>query len=326
MPYSIRKLQQTGGKSGSSFLVILPKEWIRRQKLSKGDPVVIIEREDGSLIVDPRLPKAGESRNTIVKIESNLRWTITSKYLLGFDEIQVVSDKPISNDQRDELKRIIKRFVALEVTDEDDNQIVVQCLVDPTTLPVHKAMRRMNLIASRMLNDAFAAYFDGLQEVAESVVARDEEVDRLFFLIVRELRLAIQYPRMSEGMGITPVKALDFRLAAQYIERIADLAVDIANRTLRALDKKLAKKMEPIVKMVKEMQSNAVTSLFKFDSEKVAWVIKAEKEIIEDTAKLRQYLISTPNDEPQTHLYVADILLRIGEAAKDIADLGLPES
>jgi bifunctional DNA-binding transcriptional regulator/antitoxin component of YhaV-PrlF toxin-antitoxin module len=68
MPYSIRKLQQTGGKSGSSFLVILPKEWIRRQKLSKGDPVVIIEREDGSLIVDPRLPKAGESRNTIVEI------------------------------------------------------------------------------------------------------------------------------------------------------------------------------------------------------------------------------------------------------------------
>ncbi len=326
MPYSIRKLQQTGGKSGSSFLVILPREWIRRQKLSKGDPVAIIEREDGSLIVDPRFPKAGESRNTIVEIESNLRWTITSKYLLGFDEIQVVSDKPISNDQRDELKRIIKRFVALEVTDEDDNQIVVQCLVDPTTLPVHKAMRRMNLIASRMLNDALTAYFDGLQEIAESVVKRDEEVDRLFFLIVRELRLAIQYPRMSEGMGITPVKALDFRLAAQYIERIADLAVDIANRTLHTLDKKLVKKMEPIVKRVKEMQSNAVTSLFKFDSEKVAWVIKAEKAIIEDTAKLRQYLISTPNDEPQTHLYVTDILLRIGEAAKDIADLGLPES
>jgi len=127
-------------------------------------------------------------------------------------------------------------------------------------------------------------------------------------------------------MGITPVKALDFRLAAQYIERIADLAVDIASRTLHALDKKLVKKMEPIVKMVKEMQSNAVTSLFRFDSEKVAWVIKAEKKIIEDTAKLRQYLISTPNDEPQTHLYVTDILLRIGEAAKDIADLGLPES
>ncbi|MEE8182213.1 MAG: AbrB/MazE/SpoVT family DNA-binding domain-containing protein, partial [Candidatus Thorarchaeota archaeon] len=145
MPYCIRKLQQTGGKSGSSFLVILPKEWINRQKLSKGDPVVIIEREDGSLIIDPRLPKAGESRNTIVEIEPNLRWTITSKYLLGFDEIHVVSDKPISNDQREELKRIIKRFVALEVTDEDDNRIVVQCLVDPTTLPVNKAMRRMNL-------------------------------------------------------------------------------------------------------------------------------------------------------------------------------------
>ena len=110
---NIRRLQQTGGKNGSSFLIILPKEWVVRQKLSKGDPVVVAEREDGCLIVDPRLPKAGETRSTSIAIESNLRWSITSKYLLGFDEIIVTADEPITNNQRIELKRIIKRFVAL---------------------------------------------------------------------------------------------------------------------------------------------------------------------------------------------------------------------
>ena len=121
---NIRTLQQTGGKSGSSFLVILPKDWVVRQKLSKGDPVVIAEREDGCLIIDPRLPKAGETRSTTTKIENNLRWEITSRYLLGFDEIRIVSEKPITNEQRNELKRLIKRFVALEVTEEDDYQKV----------------------------------------------------------------------------------------------------------------------------------------------------------------------------------------------------------
>jgi phosphate uptake regulator len=321
---NIRTLQQTGGKSGSSFLIILPKDWVVRQKLSKGDPVVVAEREDGCLIIDPRLPKAGETRSTTTTIEHNLRWEITSRYLLGFDEIRIVSETPITNDQRDELKRVIKRFVALEVTEEDDHQIVLRCLVDPTTLPVSTAMRRMNLITSRMIEDALNAYFEGIQKDAEEIIQRDEEVDRLFFLIVRELRSAVQYPRMSELMKITPVEALDYRLAAQYIERIADLAVDIALRVEDPLDKKLVKKMRLIGDKVKEMLSDSVNNLFKFDPKRVTRVTETERWLIQETAKLRQEIVTSPNGRPQTQLYVVDSLLRMGEGAKDITDLALP--
>ena len=322
---NIRTLQQTGGKSGSSFLIILPKDWVVRQKLSKGDPVVVAEREDGCLIIDPRLPKAGETRSTTAEIEHNLRWEITSRYLLGFDEIRIVSKEPITNVQRDELKLVIKRFIALEVTEEDDHQIVLRCLVDPVTLPIGTAMRRMNLLASRMVDDSLRVYFEGSREGAEEVILRDEEVDRLFFLIVREIRSAIQYPRMSEMMKITPVEALDYRLAVQYIERIADLAVDIAQRVGEPLDKKLVRKLQPIGDKVREMLSDSVNNLFKFNSKKVAKVIKDEKWLIQETAKLRQDIVTSLNGQPQTQLYVVDSLLRMGEAAKDITDLAQPK-
>ena len=323
---NIRRLQQTGGKNGSSFLIILPKDWVVRQKLSKGDPVVVAEREDGCLIVDPRLPKAGERRTTTAQMEQNLRWEITSRYLLGFDEIRIMSKEPITNNQREDLKRIIKRFVALEVTDEDDHQIVVRCLVDPATLPVNTAMRRMHLITSRMITDAMTAYFDGAEDTANDVIQRDEEVDRLFFLIVRELRSAIQYPRMSEMMSITPVEALDFRLAAQYIERIADLAVDIAQLVEKPVEKQLRKKIEPIVNKVSKMFSDGFNSLFKFNPKKVQSVIEAEKDLIAETGKIREHIVGTPNGQPQTQSMVVDSLLRMGEAAKDIVDLALPQS
>ena len=323
---NIRTLQQTGGKSGSSFLIILPKDWVMRQKLNKGDPVVVAEREDGCLIIDPRLPKAGETRSTTAEITQNLRWEITSRYLLGFDEICIVSKDSITNEQRDDVKRVIKRFVALEVTEEDDHQIVLRCLVDPTTLPVSTAMRRMNLITSRMIEDALDAFFDGIQKDAQEIIQRDEEVDRLFFLIVRELRSAVQYPRMSELMKITPVEALDYRLAAQYIERIADLAVDIALRVGDSLDNKLVKRLKLIGDKVKEMLADSVNNLFKFDSNKVTKVIETERWLIQETAKLRQDIVTSPNGQPQTQLYVVDSLLRMGEAAKDITDLALPHS
>ncbi len=323
---NIRRLQQTGGKNGSSFLIILPKGWVVRQNLKKGDPVVVAEREDGCLIIDPRLPKAGEFRTTTVRMEPNLKWAITSKYLLGFDEIRVVSDRQITSQERENVRRIINRFVALEITDEDDYQIVVQCLVDPSTLPVHKAMRRMNLIAARMLADAISAYFGGDTTTAEWVVQRDDEVDRLFFLIVRELRSAIQYPRMAEKMNIRPVEALDFRLAAQYIERIADLAVDIAARTAERPSEGVIDGLGRIAERVMEMLKRAVSNLFKFAPEKVAWVIQSEKQVSDEIARLRQRLIATPDGATQEHLTVLDCLLRVSEASRDIADLALPHS
>jgi len=322
----IRRLQQTGGETGKSFLIIVPKEWVKQHGLKKGNPVVVTEREDGCLIIDPRLSKGGETKSTTVHLESNLRWSITSKYLLGFDEIHIVGTDPITNDQREEVKRIIKRFVALEVTEEDDHEIVVQCLVDPSTIPVHKAMRRMNLVASRMVKDALSAFFEGNHELADDVRQRDEEVDRLFFLIVRELRSAMQYPSMAEAMSIPPVEALDFRLAAQYIERIADLAVDVAATTENALQSEVVKAFEPITDKVYEMLSKSVANLFRFDSEKVAWVMAAERELAEKIAELKSELIGNPKAFSQSRLQMLDSLLRIEEAAKDIVDLSLPQS
>ncbi|MBS3793587.1 MAG: hypothetical protein KGY80_01705 [Candidatus Thorarchaeota archaeon] len=320
----IRKLQRTGGTSGSSFLVILPKDWVLARELKKGDPVVIAEREDGCLIVDPRLPMGVGKRETEIEMESNLAWEITSKYLLGFDKIRVISRNAITKEQRNELKRIIKRFVSLEITEENERSIVIQCLIDPSRLGVDKAIRRMDLIASRMLGDSLKAYIEGDSELARSVVERDEEVDRLFFLIVRELRSTIQYPRMSESMGIRPVEALDFRLAAQYIERIADFAEEIANRAEKPLNNKVARRIEQVGKDVRDMLEKSVSNLFDFDAEKVNWVIVAEEELGETTAQVRDELMTELEENSQGHLYVIDLLQRIGEAAKDIADLALP--
>lgn len=323
---NVRKIQQTGGKEGSSFSIVLPKDWVSQQKLKKGQPVVVVEREDGCLIVDPRMSNIGETRSTTIRIENNLRWQITSRYLLGFDEICVTSGAPISDEQRRELEQIINRFVSLEIVEEKDNEIVLRCLVDPSRYTVRKVMLQMNRIASRMVRDAVQAYCEGNQETAEEIIKRDERVDRLFFLIVRELRSAIQYPRLSEAMKITPVESLDFRLAAQYLERIADLAVDIAERVDDKIDRALVKKIQPIVERVLQMLTKSVNNLFEFNSENVASVVDAEKSLIVDTAKLRQFIVSSRNGQPQTQLYVVDSLLRMGEAARDIADLALPLS
>jgi len=48
----IRTLQMTGK---SSYIITLPKEWIKSSKLKKNDKMGIIPQSDGSLLVTPRI-------------------------------------------------------------------------------------------------------------------------------------------------------------------------------------------------------------------------------------------------------------------------------
>jgi phosphate uptake regulator len=130
---------------------------------------------------------------------------------------------------------------------------------------------------------------------------------------------------MAEKMSIAPVEALDFRLAVQYIERIADLAADVAAATGEPLESRFVARIEAIARRAAEMLSKSVANLFRFDSDKVGWVMSAERELIEDVGRLRTDLILSPKEASQACLQVIEALLRIGEAAKDIVDLALPK-
>ena len=49
----IRKVQVTGG---ASFIISLPKEWARSQKIGKNDPLGVLIQEDGTLLITPKIP------------------------------------------------------------------------------------------------------------------------------------------------------------------------------------------------------------------------------------------------------------------------------
>ena len=53
----IRKVQVTGG---SSYVITLPKEWVKSMEIQKNDPVGLIAQPDGTLLITPK--PSGERR------------------------------------------------------------------------------------------------------------------------------------------------------------------------------------------------------------------------------------------------------------------------
>jgi phosphate uptake regulator len=104
--------------------------------------------------------------------------------------------------------------------------------LEPSGFPPEKILRRNYAIVAGMNRDVVNSFVDGDLQRAKSVIARDDESNRLYFLLVRILRTIIQNPRLSEKLGIPPIDCLDYRLAASLIEAIGDASVKTAAKTM----------------------------------------------------------------------------------------------
>jgi len=122
----------------------------------------------------------------------------------------------------------LKKLVGLEIVEEDAHKIVIQCLIEPSLLAPEKVIRRLHSITKAMEQDAVGAFVSSNAKLAATVVERDEEVDRLYFLLVRMVRAALTDLSIAERIHASPVDCLDYRLLSSLIEHFGDYSASIA--------------------------------------------------------------------------------------------------
>jgi len=226
-----RKVQEVGK---GTLIISLPKAWARRYGVKKGSIIAVNETAQGQLILEPVEVGGREEGPLHVVIECDrktpqqLEWDIIGAYLLGYDAIELASRERMSSEVKTAIRRAVRSLAGLEIVDEDSKHVLINCLVDPAAVAPKRLLVRKNAITISMHSDAVAALVNGDRALAELVVDRDEEVDRLYFLLVRLLRTAIRDPKLAKRFSLSPVDCLDFRMAAKLIESIGDHAVDMA--------------------------------------------------------------------------------------------------
>jgi phosphate uptake regulator len=225
----LRKVQRT---PTGTFFVCLPRSWAEKQGLRKGTLVALDETSEGKLLIDSKYNAEPLPRVANLTAGPYLRREIIGRYLLGFDIIRIEAKERIDFDVRNAVKNTVGSLIGLEIVEESYSQIVLQCLLEPSGFPPEKILRRNYTIVAEMNRDAAGSFINGDLQLAQSVIARDDESNRLYFLLVRILRTIIQVPSLSEKLGITPIECLDYRLAASLIEAIGDACVQMAAKTI----------------------------------------------------------------------------------------------
>ena len=289
----------------------------------------LIETSDGRLFVDPKLGAESSPRTITLKPEPILSREIMGKYLLGFDIIRVEAKERISFEVRESVKDTVRRLIGLEIVEEDYSKIVLQCLLEPSGFPPEKILRRGYAIAVGMHRDVINALVNGDLHLVKSVIARDEEVNRLYFLLVRILRTIIQNPTLNEKLGVQPIECLDYRLVASLVETIGDECVRIALKTAELKGAKLEEDLKKLFvdfhMLCLEASDDALKAFFTGDIT-LAESVRAMREKTEETFTSIEKVAreQSLNIVPQI-LTIASFLRQIYEHSVDIADLVVPK-
>ena len=97
----MRKVQVTGG---STYIVSLPKKWVKEVGLAPNDTVGIVVQADGTLVLTPRLSSGEEPRSKLFRLDDEphdeeLLRNLIGAYVTGYDIIEVHQEPRMSRDQ-----------------------------------------------------------------------------------------------------------------------------------------------------------------------------------------------------------------------------------
>jgi len=326
-----RKVQVTGG---NSFVVSLPKTWVNDVGLRASDPVAVLVQPDSSLLIVPRRDIRAPSRSEAVLEASQgldkdflLRHFI-SYYLAGYDTIRITlgrADGGLRGFIREGIRR---KLVGVEIIEESSGGILTQCLSGYVDLPLKKALERMAIIAGGMLTDSVAVLQGGGKGLATEVVERDDEVDRFYHFLLRQLNIAVRDRSVIQEIGLTSTRdCLGYRLVVKSVERVADHAAGIAQQAeeLQNLSEPAVKRITEMTAMARKVFDSAISALLRLDGKTAEEAIAKAKDVVQLEGKLSSEVLAPRMSGSQiaSLKLMLESIRRTAEYGADIAEVAI---
>jgi phosphate uptake regulator len=323
----IRKVQISGG---SSYIVSLPKNWIKQSKIQKNDPVGLIVQRDGTLLVTPnikgeKIQKIREFEVTASTDQTFLLRCLIGAYIAGYGSIKIWAHGRLPPFVLGLVRNFTSNAVGQEVVEETETTIIIKDLLNPSEMPFDNTLKRMSVIVKGMHEDAVVALKTGDKALAKDVISRDTDVDRLHWLIARQNNLIVGDINLSRKMDIPVSKAEECFLISRIIERIADHGSRIAYYALELIGKT---ENADLCDMIEEASTHALnifhSSMEAYredDLRKANDTILMVKKLDEQCKKISTRALQYESRVAIYIVHISDSIRRIGDYSEDICEV-----
>ena len=154
---------------------------------------------------------------------------LVGAYIAGHDAIEIRSEKELSSMVASTASSFTQTAIGLEILEESENRILIKDLMDQGEIKPAKSVERMKVLVRNMLNDVLDALQERDATALEQMADRDREVDRLDWLISRQVNIHQKDITISRRMGMDLCEISRCGTVSRSIERIGDHAVLLAS-------------------------------------------------------------------------------------------------
>ncbi len=230
-----RKIQSLGK---SSYVISLPKDWVEKNRIKRGDKLAVYRHPDGTLKISYVNQKASLRGNipevTEVIIDDlsreELEAVIIGNYLMGYDNFKLVTRQEYLNSlQRRVISNTLSVLTGFQIVSESPRVIEIKNILEQSNFDVKEIVKRLGLLLFFMLRDLTQALEEKSPEALEEIIAQDEEVDSLYLLMRRLLIIGSRNVVAAKRIGIEDnALCVTWSVILKKIESIADHIVRIS--------------------------------------------------------------------------------------------------
>ncbi len=248
-----RKLQLTGG---STFVISLPKDWIKENKLGKGKIVGVEKINSGDL----RITATSEdlSKKTVcINLTKNetgkgLIDQLIGAYLSGADSIDICAKSKISRQVKMQIRQFLRDTRGMEIEIDEEKLMRITSILNPTELRLQVSINRMYILILGLVTDAVDVLNGEDEILLNDIEERERQIDARRLLLERQVAISLQIPNVEKKLKINKFSAMEHANIARVLERMGDHAAIFAtlikenNKSIKIQNKEMPFSAIPI--------------------------------------------------------------------------------
>ncbi len=323
-----RKVYVSGG---STYVISLPKKWVKKTNLKPGDSLVVTEQGSSLLIETSVIEK--ESKTKEIKISQvassdALERILIAFYLVGYDTIKIKLDRKNHLAYRESIRNILDYLIGVEIVEDTNEEMTLEIMLDYKRMSTLQILQRMFSIDRSMILDLGKALKNMDIGLAKDIIVRENEIDRLYFLVVRQLKSAVEYQQIAEKLGIESQRdCLGYRIVVKVLERIADHIEIIAKSYIQLFEVQKETQLGEFIDLTNNMVATfekSIQALFTRNGEMAETVFHELKKVEKSQSDISKELFKIEDIQSAILMKtMLDSLGRIASYSGDIAEVAI---